>query len=301
MTVLRMTSPVSPAPSTSPSSPSVAEAPHHQESPRLSFSVAALLADTTTTTTSSNNKHHQSSKKSSNEQSMTMRSSPPNIFMFHNKHHHLLQVPQFPTSNLMISHHHHNHQRFVASSRVADHQKKSNDTKDYPAADATRAMDYRIPLMRASADLMDHQQVLKSERQQHSPDNNGPMKSPSAAAMRDFDGSPRSSQEEVRSRSSDEDEDNDDDDLVDVEYLQQDASSTSPIPVRPTPGYLGGFPGLPGMPGTMPSGLHHVVWATGHHQPGVAAASTAAGGFFPAHFAHHAPLNGNYYFWLINN
>lgn len=87
-------------------------------------------------------------------------------------------------------------------------------------------------------------------------------------------------------------EEDDESSLVDVEDLQNHASS--PTPVRPTPAYLGGFSTLGGIP-TIPPNLHSAVWGGGHQNPAtaaVAAAAAASATFFPSHFSHHIPLNG---------
>lgn len=123
-------------------------------------------------------------------------------------------------------------------------------------------------------------------------------KTTSVSSQRDFGSqSPRSSShEEGRSRCSEAEdiEDDDENSLVDVEDLQQHASS--PTPVRPTPAYVGGFSTLgsiPGIPPGIPPGLHPAVWGAGHQAAAAAAAAAATATFFPSHFGHHAPLNEN--------
>lgn len=105
---------------------------------------------------------------------------------------------------------------------------------------------------------------------------------PSPADLRIQDSknvSPKRSLSKRSSSSEEEEEENDG--FVDVEDLKQNLPR-SPQPLRPTP-YIGAFAPLSSLPA--PS---LALWAGQQ-----VAAAAAASSFFPSHYPHHAPLNGN--------
>lgn len=286
MTVLRMTSPVTP-PSTSPGSPNQAQAPQASPSPvhHLSFSVAALLADTKKTT--------DTSSKISNS-SASPRSSP--ITSYSPVHHLMGNSPlsKYAPSDLRLRYGIADSLKDFSESRIPQHYCDSPKSKDSGTSsklydqDFTVAgspthrnlssglLDYRISTSPVSTDLKTPDSRVTLSPKHHS------------IIIRDFRSqSPRSSShDEGRSRCSEIEDvddvvDDDESSLVDVEDLQQ--QHTSPTPVRPTPAYIGGFSALGSIPG-ITSSLHPAIW--GGHQ------SAAAATFFPSHFTHHAPLNG---------
>ncbi|XP_047349947.1 muscle segmentation homeobox-like isoform X2 [Vespa velutina] len=293
MTVLRMTSPVTP-PSTSPGSADEAQAPQPSPRPahRLSFSVAALLADT------------RKSPETTTRQdisTISLESSPISSYS-PVRQDHVTTVPitsNTPTkypSDLRTN-------RYNLSASPNLEAKTPQYTCDSPGI----TTETRTPPSRYT----DVELGLESPTDRHTSYGtidyrirtnttnittcSAPSPKTTNNTQKDFDSqSPRSSSlEEGRSRCS-EIEDIDDDDensLVDVEDLQQHASS--PTPVRPTPAYVGGFSTLGTIPG-IPPGLHPAVWGAGHQAAAAAAAAAAATAtFFPSHFGHHAPLNEN--------
>ncbi|KAG7201231.1 hypothetical protein KM043_004016 [Ampulex compressa] len=271
MTVLRMTSPVTP-PSTSPGTPD--EAPQAKPVHRLSFSVAALLADTR--------------KTAEPRREVSPRSSPS-----YGRQDHLASnssLPKYPTD--------YRTSRYSPSSSSNLQEPRAtryDASRDSPKAlsdlrTPTRlpeeprrsivGLDYRI---QAANDAGSGSDVCSSSPKPHS-------------AHQDFgsQSSRSSSHGEARSRCSETEdiEEDDESSLVDVEDLQHHQPS-SPTPVRPTPGYIGGFSSLSGIPG-IPASLHPAVWGAGHQSAAAAAAAAVAtASFFPSHFSHHAPLNEN--------
>ncbi|XP_043462202.1 muscle segmentation homeobox [Leptopilina heterotoma] len=273
MTVLRMTSPVTP-PSTSPGSPNQAQAPQASPSPVLSFSVAALLADTKKSTTDISSK--LSNTSASPRSSPITSYSPVHQLMGHSL------SKYTPISDLRL--------RYGIADSLKDFQEsriphphhnqycdspKSKDGSSAKHCDAGNLLDYRISTSPVTTDLKTPDSRVTLSPKHHS------------LIIRDFGSqSPRSSHDEGRSRCSEiedvDDVGDDESSLVDVEDLQQHTSS--PTPVRPTPAYIAGFSALGNIP-TITSGLHPAIWA-GHQ-------SAAAATFFPSHFAHHVPLNEN--------
>ena len=304
MTVLRMTSPVTP-PSTSPGSPDEAQPPQPRPiQHRLSFSVAALLADT-----------KKSPERSSRLTSLSPSTSPgapyPSV---HHRHHNNYSrtspspkySPEFASSRYSIIPG--TTSKDVASEhRIPPHFALSTSTSPKSASDVCGSTKYpdvcesatgSSPTRHSVSNLLDER--ISGSPSIHSSGTQSPIIASSTSPKlvqsghvfgQDFGAqSPRSSHEEGRSRCS-ELEDIDDEDegsLVDVEDLQQHTSS--PTPVRPTPAYIGGFSTLGSITG-LPASLHSAVWGAGH-QNAAAAAAAAAAAYFPAHFSHHAPLNG---------
>ncbi|XP_033328740.1 uncharacterized protein LOC117221692 [Megalopta genalis] len=288
MTVIRMTSPVTP-PSTSPGS-NEAQAPQPTSKPvhRLSFSVAALLADT---------KKPDSRQETS---SVSPRSSPVASYS-------PIRQEQLIPSNL---------HRYPADfrSRYLSVSPGINDprSRQYTACETRSSTDARVlsryseseseriesPGSRSTPRTLDY--IGQTSTDSVSTSDVACSSSPkvSTASQPDFGPqSPRSSSHEARSRCSETEdvEEEDENSLVDVEDLQYQHHGTSPTPVRPTPAYIGGFSSLGNIPGIPPS-LHPAVWGGGHQGAAAAAAAAAAvatAGFFPSHFAHHGPLNEN--------
>lgn len=277
MTVLRMTSPGTP-PSTTPGSPNQPEAPQASTRPvhQLSFSVAALLADT--------KKPTDYSTRMSCASSGSPRSSPVTSCSPVHQQHLLRTPPPLPTN--------------LSKHPIADPR-----TTLYPRSDSPKsASDLRT----SSSKYSETQELSVSgssptgrrfsgspsfSTEQRTPDvgSSPSPKHPADLRMNDYAAnSPCRSSPCSEAEGELDMEDEDEGSLVDVEELQQ---ASSPTPVRPTPAYLGGFPSLGAMSG-MPPSLHSAVW--GGHQSAAAAAS-----FFPAHFSHHAPLNGE--FNIIND
>ncbi|KAL2712452.1 muscle segmentation homeobox-like [Vespula squamosa] len=327
MTVLRMTSPVTP-PSTSPGSADEAQAPQPSPRPahRLSFSVAALLADT---------RKSPESTTRQDTSTISLESSSPISSYSPVRQDHVTTVPvtsntpsKYP-SDLRTN-------RYNLSASPNLEAKTPQYTCDSPGITTeTRTtpsrytdvelglesptdrhtsygtIDYRIRTTtvtnatNATTTLNNNNNNNNNNNSNDDDDTpistdnqvlikcSAPSPKTTSNSQKDFGSqSPRStSQEEGRSRCS-EIEDIDDDDensLVDVEDLQQHASS--PTPVRPTPAYVGGFSTLGTIPG-IPPGLHPAVWGAGHQAAAAAAAAAAATAtFFPSHFGHHAPLN----------
>ncbi|XP_076669445.1 uncharacterized protein LOC143369427 [Andrena cerasifolii] len=288
MTVIRMTSPVTP-PSTSPGS-NEAQAPQATSKPvhRLSFSVAALLADT----------RKPDSKPET--PSVSPRSSPISSYS-------PIRQEHLITSNSTL-------QRYPADYRARYLSVSPNvhdlRTTQYSSCESPRsAIDARLSTrfsdteldridtlgQRSASRTLDY---LAQTSTDSTPTSDAVARSSppkvSAVSQSEFGSqSPRSSSHEARSRCSETEdiEDEDENSLVDVEDLQHQQQSSSPTPVRPTPAYIGGFSSLGSISGIPPS-LHPAVWG-GSHQGAAAAAAAAAATFFPSHFSHHAPLNEN--------
>lgn len=283
-----MTSPVTP-PSTSPGSPNQAQAPQASPTPahRLSFSVASLLADT--------KKSSDTSSRLSTS-SPSPRSSPINSYSLI---HHISSPLSKYTSTDLRSHRYSiteslkdysdpripHYASCDSPKSISDHgsSSKNYDLPEFTAGSPTHRnfsglLDYRMSSSPVSTELKTPDSRVTLSPKHHS-----------IIVTRDCRSqSPRSSHDEGRSRCSEgedvEDVADDESSLVDVEDLQQHASS--PTPVRPTPAYIGGFSALGNISGITP-GLHPAMW--GGHQ---SAAAAAAATFFPSHFSHHAPLNG---------
>ncbi|XP_046464828.1 muscle segmentation homeobox [Neodiprion pinetum] len=272
MTVLRMTSPGTP-PTTTPGSPNRAEAPQASTRPvhQLSFSVAALLADT--------KKPTDYSTRVSSASSGSPRSSP--ITSCSPVHQHLLRTPPPLPTNL--SKHPAADPRMTLFMRL-DSPKDGSDLRT--ASKFPEAQELSGSPGRHGVDFRLSGSPAFSSSDQRTPEIGNSMSPKHPADLRITDsyvesspcGSSPCSEGDAELDMEDEDEGS----LVDVEELQQ---ASSPTPVRPTPAYLGGFPSLGAISG-MPPSLHSAVW--GGHQSAAAAAS-----FFPAHFSHHAPLNEN--------
>ncbi|XP_012261373.2 muscle segmentation homeobox-like [Athalia rosae] len=290
MTVLRMTSPGTPPTSTpgspptvTPGSPNQAEAPQVSSTRpvhQLSFSVAALLADTKRPTDYSTRISNSPSTGSARSSPVTSACSP-----IHQQHNILRTPPPLPTN---LSKYPIADPRTTLYSR-SDSPRSASDLRTsskYPEArelsvsgspGLSHGIDYRLS---GSPSF--------SSGDQRTPDigNSQSPKHPADLRVTDNYAAVNSPCRSFPCSEGDAELDMDDEDegsLVDVEELQQ---SSSPTPVRPTPAYLGGFPTLGAMSG-MPPSLHSAVW--GGHQ----SAAAAAAGFFPAHFSHHAPLNEN--------
>ncbi|XP_015585567.1 muscle segmentation homeobox [Cephus cinctus] len=264
MTVLRMTSPVTP-PSTSPGSPNQAQAPQPSSRPthQLSFSVAALLADTKKPSdTSSRHSGSSTSPRSSPVTSYTPLHQQP-----------ILRTPPLPT----------NLSKYPSDLRTTRYNLTESPRSSYVPSESSRSLaEQRTPLKFSETSDFSKSLLHNGEMR-----NSLSPKHPADLRIQEFGSqSPRSSHEEARSRCSEgeaePDMEDEDDSLVDVEDLQH---GTSPTPVRPTPAYISGFPNLGTISG-IPASLHPAVW--GGHQ-----SAAAAVGFFPSHFTHHAPLNEN--------
>lgn len=281
-----MTSPVTP-PSTSPGS-NEAQAPQATSKPvhRLSFSVAALLADT---------------KKSSAKPetpSVSPRSSPIASYSPVRQEH-------LVSSNSTLQRYPTDYRTRYLSVSPNVHELRATQ---YPSFEASRtAIDARLsirfpeteidrtesPSQRSVSRSLDHIAQTSSDSAPTSDAACSSSPKVSTASQPELGcHSPRSSSHEARSRCSETEdiEEEDENSLVDVEDLQQQQSS-SPTPVRPTPAYIGGFSSLGSISG-IPASLHPAVWG-GSHQGAAAAAAAATAGFFPSHFSHHAPLNEN--------
>ena len=238
------------------SSPTAAEQPIAALRPapqRLSFSVAALLAD---------------DKKDSSTTKLSSSPSPSSS----------------PTSHL-------NYPQFHAI-RV-NPMFQQNDASQSPA-------DLRmLSLTALTKDITDLRVPPPNHRFSESPKDFSTGLSHQHQSITGYPKSPTSSsQGEANSRCSDDDVGS----LVDVEDLHERPEST-PAPVRPTPGYVGGFSSLGNLSyqrlSAAAASLHPALW-TGHPAAAAAAAAAAQATFFPSHF-HHAPLNGMYLLFLFFN
>ncbi|XP_057338092.1 homeobox protein MSX-1-like [Microplitis mediator] len=341
MTVLRMTSSPMTSPSTSPSSPEHAQAlePSSRTSSThqpLSFSVAALLADTK----KSNNRAVLLESAScplviSSKTSVVYHPSPSSSpisssLSYSSGNSQLHRQPLFPRISLSNHHHHHHNNNnnqspstVVNSFYTTSRTQSPDGVSDSSCSDSIRVTNNLSPVEKLSATVSSNGNIMASSttdgRSTHLIISRKSTSSPSSSlspntgcSIRFNDRprsiqlstsdmlvgsqSPRSSHEERHSRCSELDMEEEDDDegcLVDVEDLEQQKSS-SPTPVRPMPGYVGGFSTLGSILG-LPTSLHPAVWGgTGPTHRSVAAtvaAAAAAASYFPAHFTHHAPLN----------
>lgn len=291
MTVLRMTSPVTPA-STSPDSSDEAQALQATARPthRLSFSVAALLADTKKTSESSTRQDGLL---------MSPRSSP--IVPYSPLRH----EPRVTVNSSVMPKHpcEFKTSRYVLSSSpgLSQNNRVTHSASPHGASDSRTpprypeavdfAGNFEATSRRPTSASVDYRMKVSTDIRTSPDPGVGCSSSPKTSHQDTGSQSPRSSSHgETRSRCSETDdvEEDDESSLVDVEDLQNHASS--PTPVRPTPAYLGGFSTLGGIPGIPPS---LAVWGGGHQNAAAAAAAAAASAtFFPSHFSHHAPLNG---------
>ncbi|CAL7946315.1 unnamed protein product [Xylocopa violacea] len=289
MTILRMTSPVTPS-SSSPDS-NEAQAPQATAKPvhRLSFSVAALLADTKNSDTAGRETSSVSPRSSPVVSYSPVRQEQPS-------HTSNVAPQKYPGGQDFRS-------RYLSVSPGIHEHRSTPYTCDTPRSlldSRTLSRFSEIELDRVVESPKQRSRILdyavQTSMDSGSTSDAACSSSPkvSTASQPDFGPhSPRSSSHEARSRCS-EPEDIDEDDensLVDVEDLQH--QGTSPTPVRPTPAYIGGFSSLGTISG-IPAGLHPAVWGGGHQDAAAAAAAAAAAtaSFFPSHFSHHAPLNG---------
>ncbi|KAL0120835.1 hypothetical protein PUN28_008483 [Cardiocondyla obscurior] len=293
MTVIRMTSPITPA-STSPDSPDEAQALQASPKPahRLSFSVAALLADTRKTSDSS---ARQDPVLTSSRSSPIVPYAP-----IRHEHRALKHPCDFKTSkytlssspSLTIS------QEFRLMHCTSPHSTPESKTPPRYSEAIDYACHIESPGKRSTSGSIDYRVHPSADASTTPEPMVGCSASPKIIGSHQDAGSqsPRSSSHgEVRSRCSETDDIEEDDEsrLVDVEDLQH---SSSPTPIRPTPAYLGGFATIGGIP-EISSGLHSAVWGGGHQDAATAAAAAAAAAaratFFSSHFSHHAPLNEN--------
>lgn len=280
MTVIRMTSPVTPA-STSPDSPDEAQASQASPKPahRLSFSVAALLADT-----------RKTSEPSTRQDAIltSPRSSPIVSYAPIRQEPRVLKHPcDFKTSKFILS----SSPNLNQETRLIHCTSPHNISESRTPPRYSEAIDYACniesPGKRSTSGSIDYR-VHPSTDASSTPEPTVGCSSSSKISGNHQDAgsqSPRSSSHgEARSRCSETDDIEEDDEsrLVDVEDLQH---PSSPTPIRPTPAYLGGFATIGGIPEIPPS-LHPAIWGSGHQN--------AAAAFFPSPFSHHAPLNGKY-------
>ncbi|KAK0094832.1 hypothetical protein PV326_009861 [Microctonus aethiopoides] len=262
MTVLRMTSSPMTPPSTSPSSVERVEALEPTSRPvaqqRLSFSVAALLADTKKTRASQNNCPVLPVSSAS-----TVYPSPSSS-------------PVTPSYSPLRNHHQESFP--LTSNNSPDNSNCSDSTVVNSPPKFTETNHSISSIVSDYRNRVASNNETKTVRKLLSP--NG------QTALTDLGSqSPQSSShDEMRSRCSDM-EDEDDGCLVDVEDLDQH-ESTSPTPVRPMPAYVGGFSTLGSILG-LPASLHPAVWG------GAVPHRSIAANYFPSHFSHHAPLNEN--------
>ncbi|XP_076750821.1 uncharacterized protein LOC143423400 [Xylocopa sonorina] len=283
MTILRMTSPVTPS-SSSPDS-NEAQAPQATAKPvhRLSFSVAALLADTKNSDTARRETSSVSPRSSPVVSYSPVRQEQPSLTSN-------VASQKYPGGQDYRS-------RYLSVSPGIHEHRPTPYTCDTPRSlldSRTLSRFSEIELERVVESPKQRSRILDYAVQTSTSDA-ACSSSPKVPSQPDFGPqSPRSSSHEGRSRCS-EPEDIDEDDensLVDVEDLQHQGSS--PTPVRPTPAYIGGFSSLGTISG-IPASLHPAVWGGGHQDAAAAAAAAAAAtaSFFPSHFSHHAPLNEN--------
>ncbi|KYN01900.1 PREDICTED: muscle segmentation homeobox-like [Cyphomyrmex costatus] len=289
MTVIRMTSPVTPA-STSPDSPDEAQALRASPKPahRLSFSVAALLADT-----------RKSSEPTTRQDAIltSPRSSPIVSYVPIRQE---PRMPKYPcdakTSRYTLSSSPNQDPTRLIHRTSPHHNSEPRTPPRYPGEAIDYACSIESPGRRSTSGSVDYRMRPSIDaRTTPEPMTVGCSSSPMIGSHPDAGSqSPRSSSHgEAHSRCSETDDVEEDDEsrLVDVEDVQQ--HSSSPTPVRPTPAYLGGFATIGGIPEIPPS-LHPAIWGGGHQNAAAAAAAAAATAtFFPSHFSHHAPLNEN--------
>lgn len=289
MTVIRMTSPVTPG-STSPDSSNEAQALQATSKPthRLSFSVAALLEDTRKTPESSAKQDPllMSSRSSPVVSYLPIRQEPRiTINTMVPKHLCDLKISRYtslPNQETRLSH------------CVSPHNASDSGTPPrYPEV-IDFACSIESPSRRSTSGSVDYRIHPPTDIRTTPEPMVGCSSSPKIIGNHQDAGSQsptNSSHGEIHSRCSETDDVEEDDEsrLVDVEDLQHHPSS--PTPVRPTPAYLGGFSTLGGIPG-IPPNFHSAMWGGGHQNAAAAAAAAAAATFFPSHFSHHAPLNG---------
>ncbi|EZA57787.1 hypothetical protein DMN91_003336 [Ooceraea biroi] len=287
MTVISMTSPMTPA-STSPDSPDEAQAPQATSKPthRLSFSVAALLADTRKTSESTARQDALLTSPRSSPVSYSPVRQEPRIVV----NPALAKQPCDFKAARYASPSPNPNQEVRLTRCASPHDTSDSRTPPRYPEMIDFACSIESPNKRSTSGSIDYRIHPSTDIRTTPEPVVGCSSSPKIIGSHQDVGSqsPRSSSHgEVRSRCSetDEVEDDDEDRLVDVEDLHQHHAS-SPTPVRPTPAYLGGFSTLGGIPGIPPS-LHPAVWGGGHQNVATAAA------FFPSHFSHHAPLNEN--------
>ena len=295
MTVIRMTSPVTPG-STSPDSSNEAQALQATSKPihQLSFSVAALLADT-----------RKTSESPVKQDAILMSSRSSSIVSY-------LPIRQEPRITLNASVPKHlcdlKTSRYTSSSSPNQETRLSHCVSPHNASDSGTPPRYpevidftcsvESPSRRSTSGSIDYR-VHPSTDIRTSPESViGCSSSPKIIGNHQDAGSQSptsSSHGEIHSRCSETDDIEEDDEsrLVDVEDLQHHPSS--PTPVRPTPAYLSGFSTLGGIPG-IPPNFHPAVWGGGHQNAAAVAAAAAAAAatatFYPSHFSH-APLNEN--------
>ncbi|CAB0032816.1 unnamed protein product [Trichogramma brassicae] len=284
-----MTSPLTPAASSSPRSsepigsqqqvsPSLAVSSARPAAQRLSFSVAALLADDKRDQQQHHHHHHQHQHHSQQQQQqrrgqIASPSPPPSLYL-----------PGYAIRN-----------HVAASDGPTDLRTTSLSPTDLSSKES------RLAAARSARQNQLNQ--LHQLRYSESPPRELHLAYPKSPMS--------SSQEEANS------ETDDGASLIDVVDMHDssEGSSSAPLlgssgsqtmstttaatttthntpgPVRPTPAYIGGFSGLGNLGGV----LHPALW-TSHQNSAVAAAAAAAAhqaNFFPAHFGHHAPLNEN--------
>ncbi|KAM0736283.1 Muscle segmentation homeobox [Formica fusca] len=291
MTVIRMTSPVTPG-STSPDSSNEALQATSKPTHRLSFSVAALLAEDTRKTSESPAKQGpflMSSRSSPVVSYLPIRQEPRiTINTMVPKHLCDLKISRYTSSSLP-------NQETRLSHCVSPHNASDSGTPPrYPEV-IDFACSIESPSRRSTSGSVDYRIHPSTDIRTTPEPMVGCSSSPKIIGNHQDAGSQsptNSSHGEIHSRCSETDDVEEDDEsrLVDVEDLQHHPSS--PTPVRPTPAYLGGFSTLGGIPG-IPPNFHSAVWGGGHQNAAAAAAAAAAATFFPAHFSHHAPLNEN--------
>ncbi|KAJ8683583.1 hypothetical protein QAD02_019375 [Eretmocerus hayati] len=265
MTVLRMTSPLTPASSMSPrsseqqpqsasTSPIIIGAQSTRpQSQRLSFSVAALLAD---------------------DKKDKLRSTNITSSQIHN-----LQNRNFGVAAT------------TAAQVYQNHIRQASISPSPTDLSCTSVGSISVKSTRDMMIVQNHQSNRTCGEM--SPGHNTiniirkPLDSPASSSHCD---------NEVNSpRGCSEIDDDDGGSLVDVEEMPEVARinntttipcsvGTVPAPLRPTPAYVGGFSALAGLSGVhaaAAAALHPALWS-GHQA-----------GFFPSHFSHHAPLNEN--------
>ncbi|KYQ48921.1 Homeobox protein XHOX-7.1' [Trachymyrmex zeteki] len=264
MTVIRMTSPVTPA-STSPDSSDEAQALQASPKPahRLSFSVAALLADT-----------RKSSESSTRQDAIltSPRSSPIISYAIRQEPRMLKHPCDFKTSRYTLSSSPNLNQDVRLIRCASPHNISEPRTPPrYPEV-IDYACNIESPGRRSTSGSLDYRMHPSTDASTTPEPMVGCSSSPKIGNHQDAGSqSPRSSSHgEAHSRCSETDDIEEDDEsrLVDVEDLQHHPSS--PTPVRPTPAYLGGFATIGGIPEIPPS-LHPAVWGGGHQNAAAAA------------------------------
>ncbi|PBC33370.1 hypothetical protein APICC_08389 [Apis cerana cerana] len=243
MTVLRMTSPVTP-PSSSPGS-NEAQAPQATSKPvhRLSFSVAALLADTKKSDTSRQETSSVSPRSSPLASYSPVRHDQPSITTSNSTPLQKLYPGEYRS-------------RYLSVSPTAQDHRSSQYTCDTPrtALDArtlTRLAEIEVDRVCQSPRSRSLDYAVQTSTESGSTSEViACSSSPKVSAHNNHFGSqsPRSSSHEGRSRCSEPEdiEEEDENSLVDVEELQHhhhhhsrrhDEQGSSPTPVRPTPAH----------------------------------------------------------------